>query len=308
MEILSPLTQKNKTTKIKSISTEYISSEYRGGFDIDTNSFFEGNENVDLYECDVTGYKFFTPFNVAGDGKFYEALQKFEWYYMPWKWEHQQTASLLKPGMKVLEVGCAEGAFLSKIKIAFNVNCVGLELNESACESAKSKGLEVNLETIQSFSQNHKEEFDIVCSFQVLEHISDVYSFIEAMTKTLKKGGKLIIGVPNDDSFYGKLDSVLNMPPHHMGLWNKKSLSSLTTIFELEDPQFYFEPLQDYHKEYCDKVIFDLRIKKMEDNILKYGFLGRFKNQFLKFTYLNEIKKEHPSIESFTILSVLTKK
>ena len=307
MEILSPLTHKNKITKIKTISTEYISSVYKGGFDIETNSFFEGIENVDLYECDVTGYKFFAPFNVAGDGKFYEALQKYEWYYMPWKWEHQQTASLLKPGMNVLEVGCAEGAFLSKIKIDFKVNCVGLELNESACESAKSKGLEVNLETIQAYSENHIEEFDIVCSFQVLEHIDDVYSFIEAMTKTLKKGGKLIIGVPNDDSFYGKLESVLNMPPHHMGLWNEKSLSSLTNIFNLKDPDFYFEPLQDYHKEYYDKVIFDLKIQKMDENISKYGFIGRLKNQLLKYSYLKDIKKEFPTIESFTILSVLTK-
>ena len=307
MEIFSPLTQNNKTTKIKTISSEFISSVYKGGFEIDTNSFFEGIESVDLYECNETGYKFFYPYNVTGDGKFYEDLQKFEWYYMPWKWEHQQTASLLKPGMKVLEVGCAEGAFLSKIKIDFNVDCVGLELNESACESAKLKGLDVNLETIQAFSENHIEEFDVVCSFQVLEHISDVYSFIEAMTKTLKKGGKLIIGVPNDDSFYGKLESVLNMPPHHMGLWNEKSLSSLTNIFNLKDPDFYFEPLQDYHKEYYDKVIFDLKIQKMDENISKYGFIGRLKNQLLKYSYLKDIKKEFPTIESFTILCSLTK-
>ena len=105
MEIFSPLTQNNKTTKIKTISSEFISSVYKGGFEIDTNSFFEGIESVDLYECNETGYKFFYPYNVTGDGKFYEDLQKFEWYYMPWKWEHQQTASLLKPGMNVLEIG-----------------------------------------------------------------------------------------------------------------------------------------------------------------------------------------------------------
>lgn len=308
MGILSPLTQNNRITKIKTISTQYISSIYKEGFDIETNSFFNGLDNVDLYECHDTGYKFFTPFNVAGDGRFYQELQKFEWYYMPWKWEHQQTASLLNPGMKILEVGCAEGDFLSKIKNEYKVECVGLELNESACKNAQSKGLEVNLESIQAFSVKHVEEFDVVCSFQVLEHISDVYSFIEAMIKTLKKGGKLVIGVPNDDSFYGKLESVLNMPPHHMGLWNKKSLSSLTSIFDLKDPKFFFEPLQEYHQEYYDKVIFDLKIQKMDDNIAKYGFWGRIKNQLFKYTYLRDIKKEYPTIESFTILSVLIKK
>ena len=81
----------------------------------------------------------------------------------------------------------------------------------------------------------------------------------------------------------------------------------MTNIFNLKDPDFYFEPLQDYHKEYYDKVIFDLKIQKMDENILKYGFIGRLKNQLLKFTYLNVIKKEFPTIESFTILCSLTK-
>jgi len=34
---------------------------------------------------------------------------------MPWKWEHQKSTDFISKGMKVLEVGCAEGQFLSRV-------------------------------------------------------------------------------------------------------------------------------------------------------------------------------------------------
>ena len=45
----------------------------------------------------------------------------------------------------------------------------------------------------------------------------------------------------------------------------------------------------------------------MDDNIARFVFWGRLKNQILKFTYLRDIKNEFPTIQSFTMLSVLTK-
>jgi hypothetical protein len=57
--------------------------------------------------------------------------------------------------------------------------------------------------------------------------------------------------VPNHDSFVG-LDKmgILDMPPHHMGLWDEKSLRSLCKIFDIQLNKLYFEPLQSYHVDY----------------------------------------------------------
>jgi hypothetical protein len=49
----------------------------------------------------------------------------------------------------------------------------------------------------------------------------------------LKPGGKLIIGVPNCEPWFRRFDKyeILNMPPHHMGLWNEKVFRAIQDIF-----------------------------------------------------------------------------
>lgn len=88
----------------------------------------------------------------------------------------------------------------------------------------------------------------MVCSFQVLEHIADVKSFFYVAINLLKTGGKLILSVPNNDSFLKYLDNSFSIfPPHHMGLWNEKSLSNITKFFPVEFVKIFKEPLQKYH-------------------------------------------------------------
>ena len=47
-----------------------------------------------------------SPPTLRGQSTFYEALQRYPWYYVPWKWEHEIAKSYLKDGDQVLEVGC----------------------------------------------------------------------------------------------------------------------------------------------------------------------------------------------------------
>ena len=307
MKVRSPLTKSDNLELLYTLDTDLLVKKYKKAFNIDTSSYFKGTYKIQVLKCIDTGYKFYYPFNLAGDCFFYEQLQKYDWYYMPWKWEHQQTSKMIKKGMKVLEVGCAKGDFIKKISAEFGGKCVGLELNEDAAEKAISIGLNVKTQTIQDFSEEHKEQFDLVCSFQVLEHISDVYTFIESMLKCLKKGGRLVIGVPNNDSFLQLDDNILNQPPHHMGLWNKKSLSSLSKLFPIKIENLYFEPLQSSHLDYYKKTINDYKFLKMDRNISRFGLLGRFYNQFLKIFFQKSLKRKYPTIDNFTILAEYSK-
>ena len=72
--------------------------------------------------------------------------------------------------------------------------------------------------------------------FQVLEHIYDVKEFLEHALQVLKKGGKLVIGVPNNEPYFLGYDKycTLNLPPHHMGLWNIKVFEKFAPIFGLK--------------------------------------------------------------------------
>jgi SAM-dependent methyltransferase len=255
-KVLSPLTQK-EARHIKSIEPDKLIADYKRVFNIDVSGILKDVKSISIYECLDSGYKFFHPENISGDATFYEELQAFEWYYMPWKWEHENASKFISKNDKVLEIGCAEGEFLLRNKEQKNISGIGLELNSKAIENAIKKNIEVHEQTIQLYAQSNQSAFDISCSFQVVEHISDIKSFIEAQILTIKKGGRLIISVPNNDGFLGvDSENILNLPPHHMGIWNERSLRFLSRIFPIEFENCYYEPLQSYHHNYFWKVIF----------------------------------------------------
>lgn len=251
----SPITENYNVRIEKNIETKEIIASYGNTVGIDVSPYFKGVSQVKLYKCQETGYRFFFPFNISGNGEFYQTLQQNDWYYMPWKWEHQKTLELLQPGMKVLEVGCATGDFLNVLKEERASEVVGLELNRAAAEQAIVKGLNVVIESVEEHSAKNDSSYDLVCSFQVLEHISEIKSFLDAQISCLRKGGKLIICVPNNDSFIKwEQGGALNFPPHHMGWWGRKSLESLSSIFNIELNEIIYEPLQTYHFGWYTKL------------------------------------------------------
>jgi SAM-dependent methyltransferase len=252
--IRSPLTHSQNVILESSIDAPWIVERYRSQFGMDVDRLVGSFGSIQLFRCLDTGLRFFAPARASGDDEFYGQLQEFDWYYMPWKWEHQQAALHIHTGMKVLEVGCGRGDFLSAIQPQGAI-ATGLELNGSAVREGVAQGRDVRLESVESHAAAHAGEYDLVCSFQVLEHIPDVRSFLEAQIACLRPGGKLIVSVPNNDSFLGLGENILNIPPHHMGLWNEASLRSLTRLFPLRLHKVYLEPLQHYHEEYFANVI-----------------------------------------------------
>ncbi len=267
-ELLSPLTLTNNLSLVKQIKKDEIIKDYRK-FNIDVTSYFQDITKISLYKCNDTGYQFFHPLNLSGNSQFYEHFQEFDWYYMPWKWEHEITKSYLSDGLKLLEVGCAKGAFIKKVNELFSLEqTCGLELNESAV--AKHDKWAILNESVQSFATHNKNRFDIVCSYQVLEHISEVKSFLESKIECLKKDGKLIISVPNNNSFLKHADNCLNMPPHHMGLWNEDSLRSLENFFPLKVLDVHFEDLQEYHiEDYVSAIHYSKYSKRTVGKIVR---------------------------------------
>lgn len=264
MIVKSPLTGKSNAVFEKNILCRNIIENYSKTFNIDVEKFFKNLESIQVYRCSETGYRFYYPFNIDGDGNFYEHLQKFDWYYMHWKWEHEQVYNLIKPNNKVLEIGCANGSFVEKLSKS-GIECIGLELNEDAVEEGKRKGIKILNESVQEHAKVNHEKYDMICSFQVMEHIALIKDVIQSSIDSLKIGGKLVISVPNNDSFLGyDTENYLNMPPHHMGLWNEQSLKCLPNIFNIKLKKIYLEPLQSYHKAYFSNVMIRYYSKKFK--------------------------------------------
>jgi SAM-dependent methyltransferase len=243
--LVSPITKSQNVSLVAEIDKNILIQNYKDTCKVDVSKYFVDIETVKIYKCEDTGYKFYYPLNLSGDAVFYEDLQKnLDSYYSVWKWENKIALKQIKKTDKVLDVGCGSGKFLEKLA-ELNIEGYGLEFNDNAIVECLKKGFDVKKQSVEEHCKDFKNFYDVVCHFQVLEHIVDPQEFIADCIKLLKPGGKLIVGVPNNNPYLFKNDKyhTLNLPPHHMGLWSREALASLGKYNNLEVEKIVVEPL-----------------------------------------------------------------
>jgi SAM-dependent methyltransferase len=245
-EIKSPITGSRNIVKKKTIKSQEIIDRYLSEYHIDVSHYFKNLDNIDILECTDTGYLFYYPFVIQGNEDLYKHLENLKFYYLPNRWEFRIPTLFAKSGSKLLEIGCGNGHALKLYKLQ-GIDCAGLELNSDAITFCEKNELCVINKTVEEFSVNNSEKFDIVCAFQLLEHLSDINGFLTASIKLLKPNGYIIISVPNNNSFGHKFNT-LNLPPHHMGLWKEESFSALTKYFSINLKKIYYTPLDKTQK------------------------------------------------------------
>jgi 2-polyprenyl-3-methyl-5-hydroxy-6-metoxy-1,4-benzoquinol methylase len=295
MPPISPITKRNNTRPITKIKVTDIITLYKKQCDIDVSRFFKNLEEIEIYECQDTSFRFYHPSHTAGDGSFYEELQKIyeskgSVYYRPWFYDHQFAWEHIKAGDKVLEVGCGVGMFLEKLKND-NIEAAGLEFSAFAVKKCQEKGLAVENESLETHALNHLDTYDVVCSFQVLEHVTDIHSFFTDALKCLKKGGKLILGVPNNEPYFQRFNKydTLNLPPHHSGLWNLRAFLNSQSIFSIK--------LENYI--YAEQLTFKNYIYTKQK-----GYIVLLNDAYLRAKLWSNIKTlihHHTIIENITL-------
>jgi SAM-dependent methyltransferase len=208
--------------QVRTIAVREIIQTYRQTLGMEVTQYFRDHSVVEVLRCLDTGYTFYYPFDIFADAQFYEQLSKNSWYYQQNSWEHSVACTRIEAGARVLEVGAGDGAFLEQVS-ALGAVGVGLELNPSAVAAAQGYRRQVIRETLQRHIARVCTPYDVVCLFQVLEHLSDPVSVLRQAISVLKPGGLLIIAVPNNDqnkrSLFVRRDDALNLPPHHAALW-----------------------------------------------------------------------------------------
>lgn len=261
MDVLSPVTAKDATIKETEIPVDLIVERY-WMLGLDVRRYFNNIKFVEIRSCVATGYRFYYPFEIFGDDLFYEELQSNYSSYYAERWEHFTALGLLDAGETVLEVGSGSGYFLTLLQKK-GIIANGLELNGLAVQEGLKKGLKIENRLLENYAQEHTTSYDAVCSFQVVEHISDIKSYFEHALMVLKKGGRIIIGVPNNNPYIFKYDKyhTLNLPPHHAGLWNKEAFEQMPKCFPIQLKKIFIEPLTEY-KEWYQAQINHYREKK----------------------------------------------
>lgn len=104
---------------------------------------------------------------------------------------------------EVLDIGCAgEGekpynrdTWVHRDIVSNSSYCLGIDHNEKIVNELRSLGYNVMLGDAQELPVDRR--FDVVCAFDVIEHIADLESFFDGVNKLLKEKGQLLVSVPN---------------------------------------------------------------------------------------------------------------
>ncbi|HUY46286.1 MAG TPA: class I SAM-dependent methyltransferase [Streptosporangiaceae bacterium] len=106
----------------------------------------------------------------------------------------------------VLEVGCGQGSL--GVRLAQRYNYLGVEPDQESCSVAQRRMSAAGTGEIRNVAAEAlgEERFDLVCAFEVLEHIEDDAAALKEWAARLRAGGWLLLSVPAHQRRYGARD------------------------------------------------------------------------------------------------------
>ena len=164
-------------------------------------------------------------------------------------------------GKRVLDCACGVGWGSYIMAKAGAEQVVGLDLSSNAINTAKKyynhDSILYQEDNIYNFSSN--EKFDVITSFETLEHVEDPLKFLNTLANLCHSGSVFFLSTPNGFSFKNKNELPHN--PDHKMEFNKEELYEL-----LDSSNWLIEEYLGTHP-----------MKKDSEEIVEYrNFIRRF--------------------------------
>lgn len=167
--------------------------------------------------------------------------------------------------LNIIDVGCG-GGILAESLARLGAKVTGIDMGQEPLNVAKlhalEAGIDVNYEKIpvEHKAQQHKEQFDIVTCMEMLEHVPDPSSIIQACSDMVKPGGYVFFSTLNKTAKSYLLaivaaEKILKLVPDDTHDWDKFIRPS-TLIQWAEDAGLkcfdatgiHYNPLTENHK------------------------------------------------------------
>lgn len=210
------------------------------------------------------------------------------------------------PPARVCEVGAGIGAMLYLLRLA-GYEVQGYELSPSICKYVQEW---TKVEMKQgNFAEIGEGDFDLICAFDLLEHLLDPAGFIRECSARLNPGGMLCIQMPNyidAMSYQEMLDVAPNFKTHltefqHIHIFSKEAATKLLqengfshiefcpAIFGDDYDMFLFASNREFEKKDANEIYVKMKEQdcgRLLVNVLKIHKMVREKeaviNQLIK--------------------------
>jgi SAM-dependent methyltransferase len=201
--------------------------------------------------------------------------------------------------LKIIEIGCAPGKYLINFKNKFGYEPYGIEYSTEGVNVTKQNiaNAGANPDNIieadffdDNFQKDYQESFDLVFSRGFIEHFNDVSCVISKHLTLVKKGGYVIISIPNISGLNKVFAKFLNYDSfliHNTSIMNLKVFAELFPKNEIESLYCDYVGLFSFGlfntnkkwKYYLHRILlilqrtFDFFLRLfLKDNILKNQF------------------------------------
>ncbi len=188
---------------------------------------------------------------------------------------------------RLLDYGAGTGFFLQHMQKA-GWHVYGIEPNEAANKIAMSS---TSLDVASSLDMlnNKNKKFDIITLWHVLEHVHDLNDVFVKLKSLLKEKGRMIIAVPNIDSFDNSLYNdkwAAYDVPRHLYHFNQESMKTFILKHGLKIKRTHPMPFDAYY--------ISLLSEKYKNG--KTNYLQSFINGYKSNSYANKHKNNYSSI------------
>ncbi len=118
--------------------------------------------------------------------------------------EFWQEISKLSNDLEILDLGCGSGLFGKVLSEKFKQNKIKMvDIDDYRVHEKQKPFYQVDLSFEKlPFADN---SFEVVTSFQLIEHLENPFNHLREVDRVLKPGGLFIISMPNGWNFYSRL-------------------------------------------------------------------------------------------------------
>ena len=150
----------------------------------------------------------------------------------------------IKPGSRVLDLGCGDGEFLQMLQQNHQVNGLGLEIDPQDITQALSRGLNIVEQNLDKGLANFPDQsFDTVVMAHALQAVHYPDQILDEM---LRIGRQCVVTFPNFGHWRCRL---------YLGTHGRMPVSKSMPFSWYNTPNIHFCTVADFEQLCCDKGI-----------------------------------------------------